>query len=387
MDSSRKKLYVVIAFVLLLIGIIALVWYLNQRSGGELIGGELPNSDPRQETPGTDLTPEGTIITEGEEASREIAKNVISGMFAPNSNTVRYIERASGLVYERPLTGGVAIALSDTRLDNAYVVDWANNGSAALVTFSTQNNTPDFAHISFTSSSSQVTRLPETTAFAAVSPDGLRVAFAKQTDDGSVIATALPNGTKPTTLASHPQSQLLLSWDVVARPIVRNPGSAFVESLAWVLSGGSYTPLTPASYQLSILEHSSGRYVLYSAAETISDMPTLYLLDTKATSTKDRITIAPFTTYPEKCVWARTDTSIIYCGVPSSITKQIYDAWLRGEHHFEDRITRWNFRTGEVRIVSEGNYDAIELAVAPDDSALLFVNKNDSSLWSLVLQK
>jgi Tol biopolymer transport system component len=288
-------------------------------------------------------------------------------------------------VYEKSVGGGAPIKLSDSSLGNAYVVDWANNGSAALVTYSEQGDSPNFAHIAFTASSSIVTKLDDTTLFAAVSPDGMRIAFATKTDEGSTIATALPNATKPQKLTTHPQSQLLMSWGVTARPMVRNPGSSFVQSLAWMLTGSTYTPLTPAGYQLSVLEEFTGRYVLYSAAESSAGTPTLYLVDTKAPSSKDRVTIAPFTTYPEKCAWARTSLTTIYCAIPMTMPKQIYDAWLRGEHHFEDRIASWNFQTGEVHTISEGNFDGIELSVAPDDSALLFVNKNDSSLWSLGL--
>lgn len=386
MNASRKKLLAIIAFIIILTGIGVLFWYLNLGNAGADSVGNLPEGEERTDSPGTSTGPVGTIITEGKEATAEIAKNVVSGVFAPNSTTVRYIERASGLVYEKPLTGGTAIALSDKRLDNAYIADWSGSGNAALLTFSTDGTKPNFAHVSFTSSSSVVTVLPPETLFAAVSPDGARVAFAKASGDGSIVASALPNGTKPVTLATHPQTQLLMSWDTSARPTVRNPGSAFTESLAWSVSGGLYTPLIPAGYQLSLLEQQTGRYILYSSAEKSVDTPTLHLIDTKAKTTAERLTVAPFTTYPEKCVWGRAETTIVYCAAPTTIPKQSYDAWLRGEQHFTDRILRWNILTGEVKTIAEGNFDAIELSIAPDDSALLFVNKNDSSLWSHTLK-
>ncbi|MEK7659665.1 MAG: hypothetical protein AAB343_00500 [Patescibacteria group bacterium] len=386
MNSSRKKILIIISFVIILSGMSTLFWYFNRQEGGVAPEGNLPDSEGRVDSPGVSAGPVGTIITEGEEATAEIAQNVISGVFAPNSATVRYIERASGLVYEKPITGGTAIALSDKRLDNAYIADWAGNGSAALLTFSTDGVKPNFAHVAFTSSSSVVTVLPAETLFAAISPDGARVAFAKTSTDGSIIASALPNGTKPITLAPHPQTQLLMSWDVSARPVVRNPGSAFAESLAWMVGGGTYTPIVPASYQLSLLERPSGQYILYSAAEKSTDAPSLYLIDTKTKTTTERLMTAPFATYPEKCAWARVNMSVVYCAVPTNIPKQSYDAWLRGEQHFTDRILQWDILTGEVKTIVEGNFDAIELAIAPDDSALLFVNKNDSSLWGHMLK-
>lgn len=382
MDFSRKKILRILGFIILLACIATLVVYFTNRNPELISGGELPEGAPRGETPGNTSEPIGTIITEGGEATKEIAKNVISAVFAPNSDTVRYIERASGLVYEKALSGGTAIALSDKPLANAYVADWAVNGAGTLVTFSSDGNAANFAHIAFTSSSSAVTMLPPETLFAAVSPDGARVAFAKAENSGSHIASALPNGTKAVTLALHPQTQLLMSWDVAARPIVWNPGSAFAESLAWSVSGKLFTPLIPSGYQLSVSEHPLGKYLLYSRAEKSSDAPVLTLLDTKAKTATDRVTTATFTTYPEKCAWARTSATIMYCAVPKEIPKQSYDAWLRGETHFTDRILQWNFLTGEVKTIVEGNFDAIELVVAPDDSALLFVNKNDSSLWS-----
>jgi hypothetical protein len=83
---------------------------------------------------------------------------------------------------------------------------------------------------------------------------------------------------------------------------------------------------------------------------------------------------------------------MVYCAVPSQPIKAIYpDDWYKGTISFIDKIWQSNATTGEIKLISsivdtsDRVIDAFNLGLDPKDDFLIFMNKNDLSLWSLDL--
>jgi len=101
----------------------------------------------------------------------------------------------------------------------------------------------------------------------------------------------------------------------------------------------------------------------------------------------------PETTMSEKCVWSKTETNILYCGIPLSLPSFDYpDDWYNGLVSFTDIFKKID-ASKEGRTVSlmdeesfpEVFFDAVDLFMDDSEQYLFFTNKKDYSLWSFRL--
>ena len=130
-----------------------------------------------------------------------------------------------------------------------------------------------------------------------------------------------------------------------------------------------------------------GSYVLNGAMQ-------LKLVNTAT----NEIVPLPVTTIADKCVWT-TDDSAIYCGIPvSPPSDSLYpDDWYQGTVQFSDRIWKIDVAGRFAQLVLDfsketssatqtiNSFDATALAIDPLTTELVFINKNDGSLWSYQL--
>ncbi len=123
--------------------------------------------------------------------------------------------------------------------------------------------------------------------------------------------------------------------------------------------------------------------ILYSYNSNLSPKLSLYNFNKKTT-----IDI-PITTFPEKCVWSGNNINI-YCGVPSqSISNNSLEDWYKGNVLFSDDI--WVINTNTIKIkkiitlsdIEKGGIDVIDLFITKNNDYLIFINKKDYSLWGL----
>jgi hypothetical protein len=100
----------------------------------------------------------------------------------------------------------------------------------------------------------------------------------------------------------------------------------------------------------------------------------------------------PVATIADKCVWTANDASI-YCGIPTNLNASYSypDDWYQGAAHFSDRMWKIDVAGRYAQLALDfsgakaGNLDAEALAINPASSLLVFVNKNDGSLWGYSL--
>ena len=97
-------------------------------------------------------------------------------------------------------------------------------------------------------------------------------------------------------------------------------------------------------------------------------------------------------TLPEKCVWSNNNITV-YCGIPEYIKTGDYpDVWYQGLTSFSDKIWKINIETKIAElIISPKDFintqmDLTKLILNEDEKYLFFINKKDSSLWSLKLE-
>lgn len=101
----------------------------------------------------------------------------------------------------------------------------------------------------------------------------------------------------------------------------------------------------------------------------------------------------PLTTFPEKCVWNK-DNTYLYCGVPSEdLTNSDLTKWYQGLISFSDNIWKIDTQNNSIEFLISPmefeveNLDIVSPLLSEDENYLLFINKIDYSLWGLKLEK
>ena len=97
-------------------------------------------------------------------------------------------------------------------------------------------------------------------------------------------------------------------------------------------------------------------------------------------------------TIPDKCVWSKQDTSMVYCGFPKNIPNGIYpDDWYQGKTTFNDTLRSFDANTFQTNTISNFEsevgvaIDTTNLMLSSDENYILFTNKNDLTLWMIEL--
>ena len=96
-------------------------------------------------------------------------------------------------------------------------------------------------------------------------------------------------------------------------------------------------------------------------------------------------------TFADKCIWTKDDL-VLYCAIPQSLQTALYpDTWYDGSISLTDGIWKFDSKTGISSFLhnltgSESGIDGIRLSLNYEENYLFFINKKDSSLWSLKLR-
>jgi hypothetical protein len=205
--------------------------------------------------------------------------------------------------------------------------------------------------------------------------------------NGSVASVASSDGTHATQVFATPLTSIRASFAgkgqylVFTKPNVTLPGAAF-----FVSSKGSFSKVAGPLNGLVAKASPSGKWVIISY--TSSDSMKTYLVN----PTAGQYIPLPIATIADKCVWT-ADESAVYCGVPvDPPTGFNYpDDWYQGAVSFSDRIWKIQVSGRYAQFVLDFNkevdapLDAEALAIDPQATTLVFINKNDDSLWSYSL--
>jgi hypothetical protein len=295
---------------------------------------------------------------------------------------VTYLERQSGNVFSYNIDAATLTRTSNRTIPGIQSALWNKDGSLAIVrylsgdTFSTINTyaiRPDGSGGFF---------LPQNLSDISVSSSSILTLSSGV--NGSVGAMVSIDGARTNTVFSTPMSSLRTypfgagRFLLVTKPSAKIPGYAFNISASTAAQRliGPYNGLTA-------LPSPSGAFVLISYTQNNSLKTALF--DTKTGDSTE----LPISTLSDKCVWS-PDEKAAYCGVPLSIdAKYLYpDDWYQGAVSFSDRIWKIDVEGRFTKLVLDfnqsvgSNLDAKALATDAQNTALVFMNKKDGSLWS-----
>lgn len=402
---ERKNIIIISFIVLGIVLLSALTWFLFFRGGeegaprGGILGGLFPGGQE-----GTlDLGEQGGIKPpiEGEGAEQpargayfvQLANIPVSnGTFIPQQSTsspvlVRYVERATGHIYQIEDAGQNRSRISNTTILKTFDSLWSPSANNLVISYTeTSDKGVDSlklfsATISTTTSSIAGVFLPPTASGLAVSPAENKIFYVTPSsgDYHSGLIADFDNKNQK-QIYSGSFGDYRPNWinkniiSLLTKPSARVTGFFyFLDS-----STGSLIRILGGKNGLAALASPDGSKVVYSQSGGRSISSFVLDVAKRETSALDQQTFA------DKCVWAKTNSAVVYCAVPKSIPSKILpDEWYQGFVSFNDAVWRIDTTTGVSEKIIDSDFDMIDLKINALDSSVLFVNKKDLGLWVL----
>lgn len=336
--------------------------------------------------PVTVVSPRLVKISSGPVVPGEVVINKTENASSSPETTVTYIERQSGNVYAYSTTVRNITRISNKTVPGIQSATWLPNASLAFVRYLSG---PTFSTIN----TYALTATTSTGGFflsqnlAGVSVSSTSVLTLASGVNGSAVSTTRTDGTHASEIFTTPLSSVHISFAGKNQYLVYTKPSATLAGDAFLVdSVGNFSRIAGPLNGLVALVSPQGKWVLVSYV--LGSTMQMQLVNT-TTGTSLQLPVA---TIADKCVWATND-SAIYCGVPTSPSSAFSypDDWYQGAVHFSDRIWKIDTAGRYAQLVldfsteTKDALDAEALAIDPLSTALVFVNKNDGSLWSYSL--
>jgi hypothetical protein len=329
-------------------------------------------------------------ISKGPVVPGEVAVNIkaINASSSPDV-AVNYIERESGNVFSYLTRAKTLTRTSNRTIPGIQSASWLPNASFAFVRYLSG---ADFSTINTyalpavgTGAGGGGFFLSQNLADIAVSSTSVLTLASGVS--GSTASLEHTDGTHSITAFATVLSALRVSFAGKSQYLATTKPSATLLGDAFLVdAAGRFSRIAGPQNGLVALASPSGKWAL--ASYTLDTAMQMELVNTTTGETLP----LPVVTIADKCVWA-TDDSAVYCGIPvSPPVGAVYpDDWYQGAVHFSDRI--WKIQVSgryaqlvlDVSKEAKSSIDVDSLTIDPAGTVLVFVSKNDGSLWSYSL--
>lgn len=418
---SSKKIIIslAVAIVLVLAALVGWIMFGGGGAAGERVRSVLPFGVGGEERGPQDVAPDpsGSDVIEGgvgqnQPPLRKLHAAPVAGASVferriPGTTTretvVRLIERGVGHLYETSLMTFAEKRISNETRLKIYEGVWGSGGAAVAARYidegvgvvrtyamtlrdSTADADSEGSLVDITG-----VFLPEGISSLAPSPDGGdRISYLLPASSGSSeVFISSFGGKRSVRLFFSPLREWLLSWPSPQTLALASKPSEKVRGVLYFIDtrSGQPTKILGGIEGLTARVRPDGKKVLY--ASTRGGALALFVYDV---ARGESVPLSP-PTLPEKCAWGEREKEIIYCGVPRAPGTGLPDVWYQGVRSFSDDIWKFNLATGSAELIAfpekmgGEELDLVEPLMGPSDSILLFMNKKDSSLWSLELAR
>ena len=316
-----------------------------------------------------------------------------------NQNTLRFVDRAVGNVYEYLPEGqtGEVQRVTNTTIPKIQETVWSNTGNNLILRYldnDTDNINSFSAKIQINTdlpdSLGEITGLflPQNIKQIVINPKGDKIFTLLNKSDKSGTYGSMSNldGSNKKTVFDSQISYWNISWPkentitFTTKPTYKDDGFLYffntqTYSIDRVL--GNITGL-------STITNKDASLVAYSSSINNTFYFNIYDVLNKVSNNLQIPTLV------DKCVWGNNNIKIIYCALPKNIPSDTYpDVWYQGLVSFNDDIWKIDTETGNIEVVYQIGYDdgfdidAFDLKISPDDKYISFSNKKDLSLWLL----
>lgn len=335
---------------------------------------------------------ETVIVPAKGAASTTTAIVRINAKLIGSSEVMRWIDRATGNIYETSSTTLVTTRISNTTIPKVYEAYFVGTKGKNILlrtlldqtdVIETQYGTLQDATPTSTEQAIILSSLPLNMVQTALSPDSSQLFSILPTNIRGIVSK--PDGTSRVNIFDSPFHEWLVTWPTAQNILLTTKPSATADGFAYVLNAKNraVSKILGGKKGLTTLMSPDGASVLLS--ESAAGSVDLQLLDVKTGLIKDLF----IRTLPEKCVWSKVEKSTVFCGVPQDLSYANYpDVWYQGLISLSDNLWKINTNTGESRqilqplSIIDTPIDMVNPTLNNKEDYIMFENKSDLSLWS-----
>ncbi len=351
-----------------------------------------------QPAPGTVVNPPPTTQHSQTKSFVQLTQKAVSGAtfiekIKPEDKTkiglVRYIEKATGHIYDIDPKGGSAERISNITIPNIFETFWSPKGEQAVVRYTEESGTfedniRNFSLTSIATTSAQGIFLLSNIKTIASSPKENKIFYLTPWEGSYLGVVASFKDKEQKQIFSSAFGEWQASWptsriiSLVSRPAATIDGYLYkLDSVT-----GSFEKILGGIAGLTALWSPTGESIIYSEGG-YTGLKTDFYKVAKKTS----VSFFGLATLPEKCVWSAKGPDILFCAIPLNVPYGMYpDDWYKGLVSFADRIWKIDMAKGVTEIISaesDSTFDFINLFLSKNEDYLFLQNKKDGTLWSL----
>lgn len=292
-----------------------------------------------------------------------------------------FIKRESGNVFSYLTDSGIVTRTSNRTIPGIEEASWLSNGLVAAVRYLSGNDFNLVNTYLLSADGSNGSFLSQN--LADISTASSTILTVASGTNGSIGTLTRGDGSQIAQVFSTPLSDIRATFAGKNQYLVFTKPSQTLNGYAFLVDAkGNFSRVAGPLNGLVALASPSGKWVLVSFVD--SGAMKLELIDA---ATHETIPL-PVGTIADKCAWT-ADESAVYCGIPTSpdASYAYPDDWYQGAAHFSDRIWkidvtgRFAQLTLDFTGATQKTLDATALSIDPAGKQLVFVNKNDGSLW------
>ncbi len=357
----------------------------EKKTTGQIAPGSVVNPPPTiqagQQRPLTQLTEKAVSNATFVEKTKEDKTKI---------GVVRYLEKATGHIYDIEPQGGASEIISNTNIPNIFEAYWSPDGKQVLIRYTENNKTGiedavrNFSLISIATTSTRGIFLLSTIRAAVSSPKENKIFYLMPWEESYLGITATFEDKKQKQVLTTSFGEWAVAWPSERTITFLSKPSATINGYLYKLDPitGSFEKIMGDIPGLTALMSPGGESVFYSQGGYSGIETGLYNV-----AKKTSVPFFDLITLPEKCSWSKLNKGIIYCAVPIAIPSGRYpDDWYMGLISFTDRIWKIDTIKGTTEIISTESdleFDFMNLFLSKSENYLFFQNKKDGTLWSL----
>ncbi|MEK7576913.1 MAG: hypothetical protein AAB482_04455 [Patescibacteria group bacterium] len=402
--SNNIKLLFIVAIILLIVTGVALFFAFRQNpaptgSDGGIVGGggdegSLPSGSNNASNNGVvNLSDKNEPLTlpVSEDEKKKLVQLSTDPVVGPTINKagdrVRFFKQGTGNLFETTLDGsGGETRLSNITIKNIADAIWSPSKTYATISSYDTDSVNNFWLHTTGTSTIQTGEYSNTLLSSAYSPTEDKLASIVKSGSQYAVSISNPDGKNAKTIYTTKIPDFEISWPSKNLFALKTKSSAFAPSLLGTIpvGGGLLTVISSEEQGLNALWAPDGTH--YLTSESISGGRDLKL-EIRSLDAKESTAELSLKTLPEKCAFSKKEKLTLFCAIPNNIgSGPLPDAWWQKKVEFQDTLWATDILTGESKLLLQGGgFDMTHLFTSPNENYIFFVNKRDSTLWSLRL--
>ncbi len=326
---------------------------------------------------------ENLVDTQSSDKLRQLTMRSVAGFtFAVNSNneqTIRYIERGTGHMYEINLATGVEEIISRTTFPKTATAVFSHDADTVSLTSHQGYITNVFV--------GTLTRDQSLTGIQ-LEPNAKNIAFA---DTGEILYTVSQENTTigyKHNLSTETRVEkfsfnfinLDVGWggDLDDVYLATKPAHN-LEGFIYTTNNNILTPAMPSFYGLSAFY--SNEYIIATYVHNQTSISV-------AIDDDGQITTLPIIALKEKCVFDAYSNHYLWCAAPIEfVDDKFVENWYKGTETSEDFLWLVDIQDGSAKLyadmkeISGRTIDIKEIQINNVGDTISFINKLDQTLW------